>query len=177
MSKNAKTIIEGVEAKEVLENGKEVATINPEEFTPSTFTFDDNNGEGKLIADLTRRKAAYCSFKPATAEDSKMLFNATNTPEKRLKEMINEVIYLKHVFVEEVPLVSEETGVEQICPRIVFIDEEGKSYSAVSLGVFSALKKLFGSFGTPDKWTEPLAIKVKQIDKGNNRNILTLQVV
>jgi len=60
---------------------------------------------------------------------------------------------------------------------VVLIDDKGVSYQCVSLGIFSALKKVFAIFGTPDTWKKPIGIKVKTIDKGNNRNPMTFDLV
>ena len=77
--------------------------------------------------------------------------------------------------VEVVNCTNEETGEITTCPRIVIIDKDNKSYQAVSIGIYSALKKVIQVFGAPT-WTTPVALEVKQITKGN-RKMLTLNVV
>ena len=98
-----------------------------------------------------------------------------NNPDKRIKDCINEVVKVKNVFVEVVKCTNQETGEVSTATRIVLIDENGIGYQCVSLGIFSALKKLFAVYGEPTTWTKPIPIKIKQISKGV-KNLLTLNV-
>jgi hypothetical protein len=84
------------------------------------------------------------------------------------------VINAKDVFCEVVTCKNPETGESNECPRIVIIDDKGVGYQAVSLGVFSALKKVFQVFGVPT-WKKPIALKVVQVTKGQNK-ILTFDI-
>lgn len=139
----------------------------------NTETRNDDNT--MLIADLTSRTTQYCSMTATTEEEKAQLFNATNNPEFRLGDMINTVISVKDVFVEAVECTNRETGECTACPRIVLIDVDGKGYACVSLGIFSAIKKLFGIYGEPRTWKTPLKVVVKQVTKGD-RKMLTLNV-
>lgn len=131
-----------------------------------------------FIADLTARQINYCSMKPQTEEEEVILYNAMNNPEKRIKDCINLEINVKDVFVEVVYLESQDhPGLKEPCPRIVLIDTEGQAYQAVSVGMYSALKKVFTSFGTPDTWKAPKKFRVRQITKSADRSILTLDAV
>lgn len=133
---------------------------------------DDNNN---FIVDLTSRTTQYCSMVAETPEQKAALFNAMNNPDFRLGDCINQTIKVKDVFVEVVNCTNEKTGEVQTCPRIVLIDDENKGYQCVSIGIFSALKKLFGVYGEPFKWVAPVPVTVKQITKGE-RKMLTLNV-
>lgn len=134
---------------------------------------DEDNG---FIAQLTNDKiTAWSSLKTDSPEEKAKFYNVMNNPEKRVAQMIGKVIKVKDVFVEVIELTNSETGEVQQCPRTVLIDDKGIGYQAVSMGVFSAIKKLFDVFGTPDKWSQPIALEVQQIQKGN-RNILTFKV-
>lgn len=158
-------------------NNNEFALVNTESgevtTTPAVQHYDDDE---RMIVDLTERTTSYCSL-VATTEDEKLtLYNAMNNPDKRLADMINEKISVKDVFVEVVKCENRETGEKQSCPRIVLIDSNGIGYQCVSIGIFSALKKLFSVFGEPGTWENPVTVKVKQISKGD-RKMLTLDVV
>lgn len=148
-------------------------TTAPEEQNAVTVVNDE--GEN-FIVDLTSRQTSYCSMSAETMEDKALLYNAMNNTEKRIKDCINEVIEVKDVFVEVVNCTNQETGVLSRCPRTVLIDVNGVGYQAVSLGIFSALKKLFSVFGEPKDWAAPLKIKIKQVSHGT-RNILTFDIV
>lgn len=121
---------------------------------------------------------SYCSMVPQDKAEKIALYNATNNPSGRLAEMINMEIDMVHVYVEQIEMIDQNTGYPVIVPRIVIIDKDGKSYQCVSKGVFNGLRKLFmpNCMGMPDTWTEPVKIRVKQVQKDKN-SILVLEAV
>jgi hypothetical protein len=150
--------------------------------------FDNTQAEGntalavmdedeRFIMDLTaERKTQFCSMVPKNEDEEIVLFNAMNNPDKRIGDCINMTINVKHVFCEVVTCVNRETGETNMCPRIVLIDTDGVGYQAVSLGVFSALKKIFAIKGSPTTWKKPVKLQVVQITKGD-RKLLTFNMV
>lgn len=131
----------------------------------------------RFIMDLTaERKTQFCSMIPKNEDEEVVLFNAMNNPKKRIGDCINMTINVKHVFCEVVTCVNRETGESNLCPRIVLIDTDGVGYQAVSLGVFSALKKIFAIKGDPTTWKKPVKLQVVQITKGE-RKLLTFNMV
>lgn len=131
----------------------------------------------RFIMDLTaERKTQFCSMTPKNEDEEIVLFNAMNNPEKRIGDCINMTINVKHVFCEIVTCVNRETGETNMCPRIVLIDTDGVGYQAVSLGVFSAMKKIFAIKGSPTTWKKPVKLQVVQITKGD-RKLLTFNMV
>lgn len=149
----------------------EFAMVSSQTTTPVAMD-DDNN----FIVSLTAPKQeCFCSMTANTPEEKKALFNATNDPDHRIKEYVNKPIKVKDVFVEVVECTNRETGEVRKCPRIVLIDEKGVSYTAVSIGVFSALRKLFTIYGTPDAWEKPISLTPKLIEK-DKFSILTLSM-
>ena len=127
-----------------------------------------------LVVDMTSAQTSFSSLSATTDEEKAKLFNAINNPEKRLADCINMTIKAKDLYIEVVNCTNEETGEITACPRIVIIDEKGVSYQAVSLGIYSALKKVIQIFGTPT-WNTPISLEVKQITKGT-RKMLTLNI-
>ena len=130
----------------------------------------------------------YCSFAPSTQEEKIRLFNAVMNPDERIKDHVNETITIKDFIVEIVTLdkkdesgktmVDDETGevIQQAAPRIIILDDKGKSYTATSIGMFSALKRIVGIFGEPNTWKKPVKVKIKMISRGT-RNMLNLEMV
>lgn len=150
-----------------------VALYNPTQEVSNVNRFAD---EGfNISVDMTTAQLSFCSMTAATDEAKAKLFNAMNNPDERLSEMINRRIAAKDLYVEIVNCTNEETGEVTACPRIVIIDDKGKSYQCVSIGIYSALKKIIQVFGAPT-WEKPVNIEVKQITKGA-RKMLTLNVV
>lgn len=158
------------------------------EFSPATgATPFDENGAGtalmkmeedeKFIMDLTsERKIQYCSMVPKNEDEEIILYNAMNNPEKRIADCANLIIETKHIFCEVVTCVNRETGESNKCPRIVLIDVNGIGYQAVSIGVFSAIKKILSIKGDPATWKKPVKLEVKQLTKGD-RKMLTFDMV
>jgi hypothetical protein len=141
-----------------------------DEQTTSITKIEMDNG---FVGQLTARNTMFCSLKAIDEKGKAILFKAINNPEKRIADCINLKINAKDLFCETVR-VKNEDGTEQECPRIVIIDDKGVGYQAVSLGVFSAMKKLIGVYGA-STWEKPLPLLVKQITKGT-RSLLTFDV-
>lgn len=127
-----------------------------------------------LSVDMTTAQTSFSSLQATTDEEKAKLFNAINNPEKRLSDCINMTLKVKDLYIEVVNCTNEETGEVTACPRIVIIDDKGVSYQAVSLGIYSALKKVIQIFGVPT-WEKPILMEVKQVTKGN-RKMLTLNI-
>lgn len=130
--------------------------------------------ERDFVGELTSRETTFCSLEGKDQTSKIALFNAMNTPDHHMSDCINEVIYATDLFLEKVTCKRDDGGVD-VCPRIVLIDKDGKSYQSVSMGVFSALRKLIVVFGQPH-WEKPLPLKIKQIKKDKN-SILTFELV
>lgn len=135
------------------------------------------NEEGtNFIVNLKSASTSYCSLNVNTQKEKEHLFNIISSPTDRIANMINEIIELKDLYVETVELTNEETGEIIFVPRTILIDKNGKSFECVSIGIFSALKKLFQIFGEPCIWEKPIKIKIKQIQKGT-KSILTFSIL
>lgn len=118
--------------------------------------------------------AAFCSVNAETMEEKALVFNAANNPQHKISDFINKKIMVRDVYAETLELVNKETGEVDKAPRIVLIDANGEAYECVSVGMFSALKKLIATFGEPT-WKQPIPVVVKQ-EKVANGSMLTLSV-
>lgn len=152
----------------------EIANVNPTvSMDVATLGFDRD-----FIGELTSRSAMFSSMKADTEKEKIQLFNAMNNPEKRIGDEINMVINAKDLYCEVVDVnhVDEATGevTHQTLPRIVIIDDKGVGHQCVSIGIYSAMRKLIAMFGEPT-WEKPIPLKVKQITKGD-RKMLTLEI-
>lgn len=152
----------------------EFETITPATNETGLMTMQEDE---RIIMDLTaERKVQFCSMVPKNEDEEIILFNAMNNPEKRIGDCINLTIEVKHVFCEVVTCINRETGESNICPRIVLIDKDGVGYQAVSVGIYSALKKIISIKGNPANWKKPVKLQVTQITKGD-RKLLTFNLV
>nr|DAT81465.1 MAG TPA: Single stranded DNA binding protein [Caudoviricetes sp.] len=164
----------GQDFTQVTENGTPFENESYALATPqqtAVITMDDNKD---FVADLTSRETTFCSMVANTPAEKALLFKAMNNPEKRVGDCINMTIEAKDLYCEVVTCTNQQTGQSDECPRIVIIDKDGTGYQAVSLGVYSAIKKIIQVFGAPT-WEEPLPLVVKQITKGD-RKLLTFDV-
>ena len=127
-----------------------------------------------LVVDMTSAQSQYCSVKAETPEEKAAMFNAMNNPQYRLADYINKTINAKDLYVEVVNCTNEETGEVTPCPRIVIIDIEGNAFQCVSIGIYSAIKKVIQIFGEPT-WKDGIKLEVVNVTKGN-RKMLTLRV-
>lgn len=151
--------------------------MNPFEENTTAVAQVTMDEDEKFIMDLTsERKVQFCSMTPKNEDEEIVLYNAMNAPEKRVGDCINMIIEVKHIYCEAVTCVNRESGEESVCPRIVLIDKDGVGYQAVSMGVYSAVKKLMTIKGNPANWKKPVKLKVTQVTKGD-RKLLTLNMV
>ena len=116
----------------------------------------------------------FCSIQGGTHESKVAVFNASNNPDHKVGDYINKVIVVKDVLAELIEVTNEETGEVEVTPRVVLIDMDGKSYQAVSKGIFNALKKAIAIFGAPT-WDEGLPCLIKQVSVGKG-SMLTFDV-
>lgn len=151
--------------------------MNPYEENTTAVAQVTMDEDEKFIMDLTsERKVQFCSMTPKNEDEEIVLYNAMNAPEKRVGDCINMIIEVKHIYCEVVTCVNRDSGEESVCPRIVLIDKDGVGYQAVSMGIYSAVKKLMTIKGSPATWKNPVKLKVTQITKGD-RKMLTLNMV
>lgn len=117
----------------------------------------------------------YCSVVDDGSRESKIkVYNAINSPDKKLDECIGEIIELKDIIAHEVEIVDQNTG-EVIRPlRTVLVDTKGTTYQAVSIGVANSLNRLLQIFGQPGTWDRPIKVKPVKKATNNGTNKVTL---
>ena len=145
----------------------EIVALSSADVASDLLAYDVRELEGANLR-------AMCSIKAETAEEKALVFNAANNPQHKVADFINKKIMVKDIYAETLELVNKETGEVDKAPRIVLIDEAGEAYECVSVGMFSALKKLIATFGEPT-WEEPIPVVVKQ-EKVANGSMLTILV-
>lgn len=95
----------------------------------------------------------------STQEGKMKLYSALQDSEK-LDEHLNEPLDVVNVIAQRVAVANEESGEMNESARVIIVTEDGTSYSATSPTLLSAFNTLFGIFGTPDTWAEPMKLKV-----------------
>ena len=125
------------------------------------------------IANITNSENMLVSFQAETVEDKKALYNAINSPDFRIADMINKPIKIRDALIMTVALSDDDTGEIREMPRSILIDTEGKTYTAVSSGIASSLRNIFSVFGTLH-FDDGLEMTVKQVQtkKGSTLNLV-----
>lgn len=105
----------------------------------------------------------YCTIKadPTDRKSAAKIYNALNNPEFRIADMINKDINVADVLIEIAEIMNEDTGEISQVPRVVLIDDEGRAYQSVSMGMFGAVKNAIKVFGEPT-WKPALKFTIRQ---------------
>ena len=134
------------------------------------------NVSNEISADVltANQPKPYISFQVDSSESQVKLYNAMNSPEYRVKDMINKPIYLVDAIMVPCTLADESTGEVYDAVRTILIDKDGHTYAATSTGIMSSVRNLFNVFGTLH-FDEP--VKVVPIEVRVKRgNTLTLKL-
>ena len=139
--------------------------------------FEMTTQEQNITTDIMQSsEAIFCSLDNSTREGAIKMYNALNTPAGRVGELIGKTLLVSDVIAEPITLTNEDGTVSDTV-RVALITPEGKAYTAISVGIYNAVKKLIAVFGLPT-WSDPLPLEVKQITRkskeGQPRNVLTL---
>jgi hypothetical protein len=118
---------------------------------------------------------SFCSVHVETMEEKKVLFNALETCDILLNDIVGQTITMKDVYIEERAKVDEETGEVKNKFRTIIFDDEGKTYVTGAYGIFNVLKKLMTVYGAPT-WEEGLTVKVIKKSIGDGKTSLSLVV-
>ncbi len=130
----------------------------------NTVLYDLNNAE------------SYCSIKGDTREAKVAMYNAINSPDHKLSDFVGKKLNIKDISIERVENPSDETGEMVANARVVLIDENGESYTCVSSGIYSAIKKLVSVFGEPT-WEPALPVEIQNLSTKKGRKTMTLKAI
>lgn len=128
-----------------------------------------------VLNDLNNTEA-YCSIKGDSREALVAMYNAINSPDHKLSDFVGKKLNIKDISIERVENVNDETGEMVANARVVLIDENGESYTCVSSGIYSAIKKLVAVFGEPT-WEPALPVEVQNLSTKKGRKTMTLKAI
>lgn len=138
---------------------------------------EEENGEIITKTETRNDLFTYCSVVAKTTEEKKHLFNALESADVLLMDVVGTEFNLKDVYLNRYERLNNDTGEYEDKVRIILFDEEGKTYASGSFGIFNTLRRIFEVFGTPEKWSEPLKVKVVQKSIDNTKKILSLELI
>lgn len=131
----------------------------------------------QMIAELTTASVSYCSMHLDDIRDKLTAYNATSNAGKSLNDMIGEEFLLRHIYIEAIQCLNEQTGELTTCPRIVLISPTGESYQAVSMGVYGSLKKILQLFGDPSTWEFSLRCVARRVKTRRGYYTTTIEII
>lgn len=136
------------------------------------------NNENKTLTIANNSNRTYCSVKAETMADKKKLYNALESCDVIINDIVGQKIKVKDIYIQEFPRVNKETGEPMSNGhRVILFDETGKTYVTASNYFFVSLVKVLNAFGDPNTWDKPLEIEItKRPTKGGN-NCLSLKLV
>lgn len=95
----------------------------------------------------------------STREGKIKLYSALQNAGK-LDEHLNEPLAMVNAVAQAVQVTDEQTGEISNTVRVIILTADNKAYAATSPTLAAGLNTMFGIFGTPNVWTEPLTIQV-----------------
>ena len=128
-----------------------------------------------VLTDLNNAES-YCSIKGDSREALEAMYNAINSPDHKLSDFVGKKLNIKDISIERVENMNDETGEMAANARVVLIDENGESYTCVSSGIYSAIKKLVAVFGEPT-WEPALPVEVQNLSTKKGRKTMTLKAI
>lgn len=112
----------------------------------------------------------------STREGKIKLYSALQNAEK-LEEHLNEPLEMVNAVAQAVQVTSDQTGEVSNTVRVIIVTADNKAYSATSPALAASLNTMFGIFGTPNTWTEPLPIKVVERRSRRGLRFYTIEPV
>ena len=105
-----------------------------------------------------------------------MVYNAVNSTDEGLRNHVGETLFIRDFVAHTVVLKDEKTGEVTHGVRCILLDKDGISYGCVSIGIQSAMSKIFTIVGLPDSWVAPMPIKVLEKTGRKGYRFLTLEL-
>lgn len=136
---------------------------------------ENQKNELTLFSGITQN--VYCSKTAESEKEKKELFNALESCDVLLNDIVGTTIEIKDIYVEEKEVADSETGEIKTKYRTILFDVGGKTYATGSYGIYNVLKKIVGIYGLPTTWEKPLKVKVAKRPIGNGKSSLTLTLV
>lgn len=130
--------------------------------------------ENKLTIFNENMNKVYCSKKATTLQERKLLFNALESCDIKLNDIVGQVISIKDIYIEERQIIDETTGEVKPKYRTIIFDDNNQSYATGSYGVYNSLCRIIALCGLPDSWSESLKVKVEKKSIGDGKQSLTL---
>ena len=141
-----------------------VPAVSSEEKTPSIKSELEN-----ASADIL------CTIKGDDPVTKAKVFNALANPDYSLSDFTGKTVRMVDVLAQYVKITDDKTGEVSTQPRVIIIDDQGKAYSCVSIGVMNSLTQIFMVMGRPH-YDIPLPLSVSSKKGRHGYNFLSLAI-
>lgn len=139
-----------------------------------TELMTNQDASAAIISDINKASDnMYVSFEATTLEDKKNLYNLTSSNGESFMDNDGVVISMKDCAI--IPTVVENNGAENVVPRVCVMTADGKYYSGCSFGLYRALVRIKGIFGTLH-FEDGLDVMIKVIKTKNGKTV-NLQIM
>ena len=120
---------------------------------------DDNKAIMAFNTENTELGTVQHFIDTSTFEGKVKLYSALQNAEK-LADHLNEPLHMVNAVAQSVQVTDEQTGEMTNSARVIIVTDDDKAYAATSPTLLAGLNTMFGIFGTPNTWKQPIAIKV-----------------
>jgi hypothetical protein len=137
------------------------------------------NNELEIVAkastDIVDGTRFVTSINTDTPEGAVEIFNALSDAED-IRDHLGETLEIVH-FAAEPAEFEDENGEVRAGVRTVLITKDGLALQSGSDQLVRSLNRLFGIFGTPDTWKEPVRIVVTDEISARKRHFFKVRAV
>ena len=109
------------------------------------------------------------------------LFNATESADVLLNDIVGQTIVINNIYVEKNPVkeVNDETGevtFNGVKYRTILFDEDGKTYATGSYGVYNSVRKMLDLLGV-SIINKGIKVEVIKVPTNDGKQKLSLKLV
>lgn len=149
-----------------------------EKFTEETgIEVFNGRKELNIQADISLTESNSQIVTTLDPKDEIAMFNAMSDADFSINDHIGKQMTLCGYFIHDVDMTDKKTGEVVKCPRVLLIDENGKTYGCVSWGIYRALVRVVKTTGNQGPWKPGIRVEFAQRKGKDNNTSLTFKRV
>jgi hypothetical protein len=129
----------------------------------------------------TMEREMYTTVDLNTEEARVDLFNATESADVLLNDIVGQTIIINNIYIEKNPIkeVNDETGevtFEGVKYRTILFDVDGQTYATGSYGIYNSVRKMIDLLGV-NIINKGIKVEVIKVPTKDGKNKLSLKLV
>ena len=129
----------------------------------------------------TMEREMYTTVDLNTEESRVDLFNATESADVLLNDIVGQTIVINNIYIEKNPIkeVNDETGevtFEGVKYRTILFDTDGQTYATGSYGIYNSVRKMIDLLGV-NIINKGMKVEVIKVPTKDGKNKLSLKLV